>query len=65
MNVEEMTEEFLVCPKCHGHLEYVSLMQEDGKKGYEILICEICGVYYPIEDGIPILLIEEAKKIDK
>ncbi len=64
MNVKEMTEEFLVCPKCHGHLEYATI-QEDVEKEKEILICKLCGVYYPVENDIPILLIEEAKKINQ
>ncbi|MCL5879643.1 MAG: hypothetical protein M0016_02915 [Deltaproteobacteria bacterium] len=71
MNIKEMVEEFLVCPKCHGHLEFTSL-PEDDRNGIEnqrsskkILVCNACEVYYPIEDDIPILLIEEAKKINE
>ncbi len=64
MNIKEMADEFLVCPKCHGHLEFMSV-GEDDKNEKKILACNACGVYYPIEDDIPILLIEEAKKINK
>ena len=57
MNVKEMAEEFLVCPKCLCSLIYKKTDEE------EILICDNCGVYYPVEDGIPILLVENAKNI--
>ena len=59
MNVKEMAEEFLACPKCLGDLIYKEI------EGKEILICKNCRVYYPVEDEIPILLIEDAKSIDE
>ena len=59
MNVKEMAEEFLVCPKCRGSLIYKEL------KAKELLICKNCRVYYPVEDEIPILLLEDAKNIDE
>ncbi len=59
MNVKEMTEEFLVCPKCRSGLAYKKL------NGEELLICKNCKVFYPVEDEIPILLIEDAKNIEE
>ncbi len=47
----------LVCPKCKGELEY----DERANK----LICKKCKLAYPIEDDIPIMLIEEAETIDE
>ncbi len=47
--------DILACPKCKGH---VSLM-EDGPA----LVCAACGLKYPIRDGIPVMLIDEAEKI--
>jgi len=44
----------LACPKCKGKLEY------DGEK--EQLICNRCRLIYRVEDGIPIMLIDEAEK---
>jgi hypothetical protein len=44
----------LVCPKSKGKLKQVG----------DELICESSGLAYRIEDGIPILLIEEARKIN-
>jgi uncharacterized protein YbaR (Trm112 family) len=50
----------LCCPAeqdgmaCHGDLEETP----DG------LLCLKCGLLYPVEDGIPVLLQEHAKKVD-
>jgi uncharacterized protein len=44
--------EILACPKCHTRLEL---------KGQDKLRCPNCKVVYPIVDGIPELLIDEAK----
>ena len=43
MNVKEMAEEFLACPKCLGNLIYKEIEEK------EILICKNCRVYYPVE----------------
>jgi hypothetical protein len=59
MNIKEMADEFLACPKCHGILTYKEFKEN------EILICKNCRVYYEVEDEIPVLLIEEAKNIDE
>ncbi|HEX2386726.1 MAG TPA: Trm112 family protein [Candidatus Binatia bacterium] len=48
--------EILVCPKCKGE---ISLNPSgDG------LICDACRLMYPIRDDIPIMLIDEAIKLD-
>ncbi|OQX56132.1 MAG: tetraacyldisaccharide 4'-kinase [Candidatus Cloacimonas sp. 4484_209] len=47
--------DILACPKCKGDLEY----DEKNQK----LICNRCKLAYPIRDGIPVMLIEEAEKI--
>jgi uncharacterized protein YbaR (Trm112 family) len=48
--------EFLVCPLTKGTLEYDSARQE--------LISRSAKLAYPIRDGIPIMLPEEARKLD-
>jgi len=45
--------EILVCPKSHGALE---------QRG-DWLYCEESQLRYPIRDGIPIMLIDEAEPI--
>jgi len=47
----------LVCPKTKGELIYDKKKQE--------LISKKAGLAYPIEDGIPVMLIEKARKIKK
>lgn len=47
--------EFLVCPVTHGTLRYDAETQE--------LISETAGLAYPIRDGIPIMLPEEAREL--
>ena len=49
--------EFLVCPLTKGPLIYDAVAQE--------LISEQAGLAYPIRDGIPIMLVDEARPLDK
>lgn len=48
--------EILVCPLTKGPLVYDAARQE--------LISEKAGLAYPIRDGIPILLEDEARRLD-
>lgn len=48
--------EILVCPLTKNELEYDAKAQE--------LISRAAGLAYPIRDGIPIMLVEEARKLD-
>jgi uncharacterized protein YbaR (Trm112 family) len=50
--IDEKLLEILVCPKCRGELRYE--MEPPS------LVCEACSVRYPVREGIPILLIDEA-----
>lgn len=45
----------LVCPRCKGELRYD---QEP-----ESLVCEACSLRYEVREGIPVLLIDEAKPL--
>lgn len=47
--------EILVCPQCRGPLRVV--------EEPPALLCDACKLRYPIRDGIPILLIDEAESI--
>lgn len=44
--------DILVCPACKGDVE----LKEDK------IICKACGLQYPVRDGIPVMLIDEAEK---
>ena len=46
--------EILACPRCKGELEY--RVGEDE----EALLCHACRLRYEVDDGIPIMLIDEA-----
>ena len=48
--------EILVCPLTKAPLRYDAAAQE--------LISEGAGLAYPIRDGIPIMLVDEARQID-
>lgn len=46
----------LVCPQCKGSLDFDTKAQE--------LICQREKLAYPIRDGIPVMLIDEARRIE-
>jgi uncharacterized protein len=48
--------EILVCPLTKGPLRYDAAAQE--------LISDRAGLAYPIRDGIPIMLVDEARSLD-
>ena len=52
MTVPRQLLEILVCPKCKGELDY--------REAENTLTCNHCRLQYPVRDGIPIMLIEEA-----
>ncbi len=47
--------EILVCPICKGSLKY----QRDA----QVLICRMDRLAYPIRDGVPVMLEEEARQL--
>ncbi len=57
MPIDKELLDILVCPKCKGEL-----IAEKDDTG---LICPKCKLKYPIEDDIPIMLIDEAIKINE
>ncbi|MBF0140517.1 MAG: Trm112 family protein [Magnetococcales bacterium] len=46
----------LVCPQCKGELMLVSKKEE--------LVCRVDRLAYPIKNGIPVMLIDEARRLD-
>lgn len=55
-NVDPKLLELLVCPLTKGRLTYDRARNE--------LISESARLAYPIRDGVPIMLISEARKIE-
>ncbi|WP_224825150.1 Trm112 family protein [Cognatishimia sp. MH4019] len=48
--------EALVCPQSHNTLEYDAEAQE--------LISKSANLAFPIRDGIPVMLVDEARVLD-
>lgn len=48
--------EALVCPRSHAQLSYDPEREE--------LVCRTSGLAYPIRNGIPVMLIDEARELD-
>jgi uncharacterized protein len=42
----------LVCPRCKGALE--------NRETEGVLVCHACALRYPVRDGIPVMLLDEA-----
>lgn len=53
--MDKKTLSILVCPKCQSKLELDKKAQE--------LICQNDQLAYPIKDGIPVMLVEEARSL--
>jgi uncharacterized protein YbaR (Trm112 family) len=48
--------EILACPNCHGALAV------DHERDELICLAADCGLAYPVRNGIPVLLIDEARR---
>ncbi|MFD8807430.1 Trm112 family protein [Streptomyces sp. NPDC059597] len=62
MALEAGLLQILACPACHSALEEQDGAQ-DSEQGNE-LVCtgQDCGLAYPVRDGIPVLLVDEARR---
>jgi uncharacterized protein len=47
--------DILACPLCNGPLQYA--------KSQQLLICRADRLAYPIRDGIPVMLEDEARQL--
>jgi uncharacterized protein len=52
--VDQKLIALLVCPACHGEIEY--------KDRRNLIICTECGLHYPVRDNIPVMLVDEASR---
>ena len=55
MTISKELLDILACPKCKG-----AIFLNESQDG---LICRHCRLLYEIRDGIPIMLIDEAKPL--
>jgi uncharacterized protein YbaR (Trm112 family) len=56
IDIDRHMLEALVCPQTHSTLRYDAARQE--------LISEAGNLAYPIRNGIPVMLVDEARKLD-
>jgi uncharacterized protein YbaR (Trm112 family) len=54
--ISEELLQILACPKCRGKVEL--------NQARDALDCPACKLRYRIEDGIPVMLIEEANPLE-
>ncbi|GAA2495942.1 Trm112 family protein [Streptomyces thermolineatus] len=56
MKLEPFFLDVAACPQCHAPLRADEEAEE--------LVCtsDECGLAYPVRDGIPVLLVEEARR---
>lgn len=47
--------DILVCPICKGPLKH--------HRGEQVLVCRLDRLAYPIRDGVPVMLEEEARQL--
>lgn len=59
MVLSEQLRKILVCPKCRGKLQ----AQAQAGGGTTALDCVRCKLRYPVRDGIPVMLIDDAEKL--
>ncbi|MGH2767488.1 MAG: Trm112 family protein [Actinomycetota bacterium] len=53
--IDEELLKILICPNCHGDVEY--------REEERVIACVgECAYLYPVVDGIPHMLIDEARK---
>jgi uncharacterized protein len=57
MPIKKELLDILCCPQCKGDIRLTGA--GDG------LSCDKCKLVYPIRDDIPVMLIDEAKRLDK
>jgi uncharacterized protein YbaR (Trm112 family) len=65
MSDDQSLLDLLACPKCHGKLARIGssstpapALRGGAPDGFA---CERCALFFAVEDGLPNMLIEEAK----
>ena len=56
MTLDAKLLDILACPLCKGPLQYA--------KPQQALVCRADRLAYPIRDGIPVMLEDEARQLD-
>lgn len=56
MTIDKELLEILACPRCRGRIRLSATP--------EGLACDACRLLYRIDDGIPVMLVEEARPLN-
>lgn len=56
MALDPLLKEILACPRCKGPLDF----HED----HHEIHCQKCRLVFSIQDGIPVMLVEEARPLE-
>lgn len=55
MNLPDSLLAIIVCPRCRGALDVAA----------EELVCRDCRLAYSVVDDIPVLLVDEARRVER
>jgi uncharacterized protein len=55
MSLDLKILDVIACPICKGKLQY--------DKNAQVLICKFNKIAFPVKDGVPIMLVHQAKPI--
>jgi uncharacterized protein YbaR (Trm112 family) len=55
--MDKQLSDMLVCPNCKGQLKLDKEAQE--------LLCTFDGLAFPVRDGVPVMLEQEARKMSE
>lgn len=55
MKMDQDLLQWLACPQCKGAVQ----LQKDEK-----IFCGACSLRYPVRDGVPVMLIDEAEAVE-
>lgn len=58
MTLDRQLLEIVRCPACRGTLA------EGSGRDVDELTCTGCGLAYPVRNGVPVLLVDEARRPD-
>jgi uncharacterized protein len=56
MRIDPVLLEILACPRCHAELRL------DDAAAELVCVSADCGLCYPVRNGIPVLLVDEARR---
>jgi uncharacterized protein YbaR (Trm112 family) len=57
MTLDRQLLEIVRCPACRG-----TFAEQAGREEITELTCTQCGAAYPVRNGVPVLLVDEARR---